>query len=212
MLANSLNYIHKPEDAIAFHPNQLIPVKIKISSLGDSFDLRVTETYPSQIKIYDSLTGQWITESPWAVNIHLEPNDTNTILYYAVTPDRAGTYTLQTEVGYIENGNYIFYQILNTDILVNKDTAIATSDIISALSSLSVSSKEREKLDNAIGYIRNVQDRIILSKQEIDQNIQDILKAEDSLLFLTSDDTSAVRLMIDELLKGWESRYYLELI
>jgi hypothetical protein len=98
VLKNSLNYIHKPisnPEGLPYIPDQLIPVEIKIKSLGGAFDLRITETYPADLKIYDPSTGKWITDNLWVINIHLEPDETEAILYYALIPDKAGKYTLQ---------------------------------------------------------------------------------------------------------------------
>ncbi|MEM7828011.1 MAG: carboxypeptidase regulatory-like domain-containing protein, partial [Candidatus Aenigmatarchaeota archaeon] len=208
LLKNSLDYVHKPI-VMPHIPSQLVPVEIKIKSLGGSFDLRITEIYPEEIKIYDPSMGQWITENPWIINIHLEPEEAKTILYYALTPDKAGTYTLQTEVGYIENDIYNFYQSLRSDIVVKKDTVTISGDIISALSVLSVSGEEKAKVDNAITHIQNVRDRVITTDTDIEQHIHDILKAIDSLSCITSVDISGIRLMMDELLMAWESIYYL---
>ena len=206
LLKNSLNYIHKPLNTDAFYPNQLIPVEIKIKSLGGVFDLRITETYAEGIRVYDPLSGKWITDNPWVINMHLEPNDTKTLLYYALTPDTAGTFTLQTEVGYMDNETYNFYQNISTDIVVAKDTRTITEDIITALNALTVSGQDRAKVNNAIGYIDNVKNRVIATHTDIEQNIHDILKAINSLLSVTSTDISDIRLMMDELLTVWENK------
>jgi len=212
LLKNSLNYIHKPisnPEGLPYMPNQLIPVEIKIKSLGGAFDLRITETYPADLKIYDPSTGKWITYNPWVINIHLEPDETEAILYYALIPDKAGKYTLQTEAAYIEDGTYNLYQRLETDIVVEKGAVTMTGDIIDALNTLSVSGQEKAKVDNAITFIRNVRDRIITNATDIEQNIHDILKAIDSLLYVTSIDISEIRLKMDELLMVWETKWSL---
>jgi hypothetical protein len=63
-------------------------------------------------------------------------------------------------------------------------------------------------VDNAIRNIQNVQNRVILTTTDIEQNIHDILKAIDFLLTVKSADITTVRLLIDELLMTWESRHY----
>jgi Tol biopolymer transport system component/flagellar hook assembly protein FlgD len=208
LIKNSIAYIHRPQDTTAFHPNQLIPVEIKIKSLGGAFDLRITETYPADLKIYDPFRGEWITENPWVINTYLNHYETKTILYYALTPDRTGTYTLKTEAGYIENGIYNFYQNLSIDIVVGKSSASTTADILTALKALPVSGKEKAKVNDAIKYIEDVQKRVIQKEEDIEKNIHDILKAIDALLSITGVDISSIRLMMDEILIEWESRYY----
>lgn len=211
IIKNSIAYIHRPMAASVVYPYQLVPVETKLRSLGSAFDLRITEAYSEGMKLYDPTTGKWITDNPWIVDIHLEPNEGKTMLYYALAPDKIGAYKLKTEIGYIMNGDYNFYQNINTDISVEKDTAAITSDIISALNLLSAPVKEKEEINNAIKYIEKTQNRTIVTKDDIEKNIHDLLKAVDSLLYVTSADISAIRLMIDKLLMTWESRYYLEL-
>lgn len=208
LLKNSLNYIHTPQATTGFYPGQLVPVEIKLKSLGGVFDLIVTETYPAEVEIYNPSTGHWITDNPWVINLHLEANGTKTVLYHVLTPDSRGTYPLQTEVGYMDNGTYNFYQSLSEEIYVGKDTSTMTNDIITALYSLSVSGQESSKVNNAIVYIHNVQSRVITSEMDIERNIDDILKAINSLLTVTSVDISALRLMMDDLLMVWEGKRY----
>ena len=208
LLRNSLSYIHNLADGTGFYPGQLIPVEIRLKSLGSAFDLSITETYPLGIEIYYPSTREWIADNPWMINLRLEANETKTIFYYVLTPDSPGTYALQTEVGYMDNGAYNFYQSVTTDIVVEKDTTAIGNDIISALGGLPVSGQEKSKIHNAVGYIHNVQNRVINSEMDIERNIDDLLKAIDSILTVTSVDISAIRLMMDYLLKTWEGRWY----
>jgi transcription termination factor NusB len=113
------------------------------------------------------------------------------------------------EAAYIEDGTYNLYQRLETDIVVEKGAVTMTGDIIDALNTLSVSGQEKAKVDNAITFIRNVRDRIITNATDIEQNIHDILKAIDSLLYVTSIDISEIRLKMDELLMIWETKWSL---
>lgn len=210
LLKNSINYIHTPqENSTVFYPGQLVPVEIKLKSLGGAFDLIVTETYPAEVEIYNPSTGQWIADNPWLGNLHLEPDEAKTIFYYALVPDRADTYILQTEVGYMDNGTYHFYQSLSTEILVETNTTAMLSDIITALNTLPVSGQEMAKVNNAIGYMNNVQNRVINTEIDVEKNIGDILKAIDSILSITTFDISQIRLMMDRLLKFWEGRWHL---
>ena len=212
LLKHTLQYIHRPISnpeglPYSFYPNQLVPMEITLKSLGAAFDLKLTETYPAGIKLYDPATKAWIADNPWMMNIRLEPDETKVILYYALTPDTAGTYTFQTEVGYLENGTYTPYQTLNTDITIAKDSATMTDGLLAALDALTVTGKDRKKLDHAGKYVRKVRDRTASSEEDIEKNIHDLLKAVKSLFEVTAD-ASGVRLMIDGLLEFWETRWY----
>jgi hypothetical protein len=208
ILKNSLFYIHTPADTDAFSPYRFVPVMLTLKSLGGAFDLRVRETYPEELKLYNPATGHWVTDRPWVFDIHLNADETKTILYDALTPDKPGTYTLQTEVGYLENGVYHFYQELSKDIVVGKDTIKMVGDIIEKLNALSVSRHDELSLNNAILHMERVQNRRVTTIKDIEQNIEDILKAIDSLISITSTDISETRLLIDGLIEVWETKWY----
>jgi hypothetical protein len=79
------------------------------------------ETYPAELDIYDPSACRWINDNPWTLNIHLNPNETKTVLYYVLLPEKTGAYALQTELGYMDGGTYTFDQDLRVDIIVDKN-------------------------------------------------------------------------------------------
>jgi len=218
IIKNSLSYMHKPIDTTTFHTNQLVPVEIEIKSLGGDFDLRITETYPAELKLYDPLallrigqsTGQQITENPWVIDLQIEPNKTKKVLYYALITDTSGTYTLLTEVSYSDDMSQEDKKTVRTDIKVDKDTKTMTDDIINELKTLAVSGMDKSRINKAIRYLKNIQKRVIVNDQDIEKNIHKILKAIDLLLSVKSADTSNIRLKLDGILNIWDTRYYLK--
>ncbi|MDA8105786.1 MAG: carboxypeptidase regulatory-like domain-containing protein [Nitrospiraceae bacterium] len=208
LLKNSLSHVHTPLDTAAIGPRQLVPVEITLTSLGAAFDLQLTESYPDALRLYDPVSGSWVADNPWIMNVPLEPGETKTVLYYALTPDEADTFSTQTEVGYIDGGVYNFYQTLTTDITAQKDIPTVTGDILSRLNALNLTGQQKAKADNAIKYIQNVQTRTITGMSDIEMNISDLLNAVDSLLFITDGDTTDIRLMMDSLLEYWEGAAY----
>ena len=172
-------------------------------------DLRITETYPKQWKLYDSISEKWITDRPWVVKMHLDPGGTRTILYEALTPDQAGTYTLKTDVEIKEAGTYLLFQSFTMDIVVDKDTKTVAGDIMAALKAFSVTGKkDKEYLKTAIRQMEDVQRREVVKKRDLEKNIDDILQAINSLLSITRNDVAEIRLMMDRLLKMWEGKWY----
>jgi hypothetical protein len=210
ILGNSLNTVHKPADMTAFYPEALVPAEITIKSLGGSFDLRLTETYPQGLKLYYPTDAEWITENPWTIDLTLSPEETRSILYYVLTPDVLGTYSLETEVGYMDNGVYTFYQDLEAEIAVAKDKVTMVNDAIAAIQALSLSGPDKAKAANALKYLENVRTRVITASDDMEASIADLLKAIESTLSITDADVSDIRLAIDDLLKTWEGAWYLE--
>lgn len=96
LLRHSLQYIHTPLNTAAFRPNQLLPVEITLKGLGASFDIRITETCPEAVRLYDPEFNEWLPASTWTRDLHLEPDSEKKIIYYALTPDRSGAYALNT--------------------------------------------------------------------------------------------------------------------
>lgn len=191
-------------------PNRFVPVETTIKSLGSAFDLKIAETYPAELKLFDPATGRWVTDVPWVTVKHLAPFEEINIPYYAMTPDRAGTYEVRGEVGYIDKGNYNFYQNLSSNIIVGRNMADLTFAIISDLDALSLTGQDRANADIAIRHMQNVQARAIVNRADTENNIADILKAIDCLLSITGADISGIRSNMDDLLRSWEARWFME--
>jgi len=213
LIKNSFTYVHKPLiSGSSFLPAQLIPVEVKIDSLGGAFDLKIRETYPPGIKVYDPVTNLWITDNPWMKDLHIDTNATEYFRYYAMTPDALGTYTLATDLGYMENNTFQLYKTTEVQITVgNYGSSVLPSSIITALKALKVNILEKLAINNAIQHIEAVKTRNANSmetKLTCQANIADILEAIEAVMVLKSCDTSEVRLMMDTLMQIYEGKYY----
>lgn len=208
LVKNSIQYIHRSLDRGAIQPNTLVPIQIEVKSLGGTFDVRITETYPEAIKLFDPVGKLWIAENPWTTDVHLEPDETKTVLIYALAPDSAGTHTLLAEVGYLDNDAYVPYQELATEVVVDKEISVLTEDILAAIEALPKTGKESKHFDHARKYIEKVQTRTVTSEPDRKKNIHDILKGVKELLKAETVDTTSVRLLIDELLLFYEADWY----
>jgi hypothetical protein len=158
-------------------------------------------------KLYDPSAG-CINDSLWTVETGLGRDVTETSPYYALTPDKAGTYTLKTEVGYIANGTYNFYQNLETDVVVTQDASQSAGEITDMLKALPASWRDSLKINKATQCISRVQSTAVSNKEDVERNISDILGAIDALDSVSSVDTSNIRLLMDSLMRTWEGRWY----
>jgi Tol biopolymer transport system component/flagellar hook assembly protein FlgD len=208
LIKNSITYVHKTADSAVFAPNQLALIELTIKSLGSAFDLRVTETYPADIRIYDMLGGKLITDNPWIWNDHIEAGGMMTRQYYAYTPDKAGVYTLDSEVAYKEGSNYVVYKNMPIDLRVEKDTKAICGDIITDLTALSVGKNDRSRIKVAIREITEVRNRSVKSAHDVEKNIKDILEAIEAVSSVTSANVSRIRLKMDRLLESCEADWY----
>jgi len=209
IIKKGLSLIHTPANTELFAPYQYVPIAITLKDLDGAIDLRITETYPQGIKIYDPYAGKWITDHPWQFDIHLDSEATETIFYYAFTPDQAGSHVLQTAIEYAEEGNYYPCQMPSVTLPIAQDAAQTAQQILAALDALQVSRYyDRAAIKLAMMFINNVKTRTVRSFFDAEKNIHDILKAVDAVLSIESADTSDIRLMMDELLKIWEAKAY----
>lgn len=214
LVKNSILYVHKPllSDS-AFLPYQLVPVQVKVESLGGIFDLKIKESYPSGISLYDPLTNQWVKENPWMQDMHIASNETQYFHYYALMPDVSGSYSLKTELGYMEQGVFKLYKEADVEISVGAfATAVLPDDIIKALKVLKVSILEKPLIYNAITHMELVKyrtNKLKETKLTIEANIYDILEATEAVMVIKSCDTMPVRLMMDMLMQVHEGKYYI---
>jgi hypothetical protein len=181
----------------------MVPIEVEIKSPGSAMDARIIETYPSEIKLFDPMTGKWIKDRPWVMDTRLEPGETETVFFYALAPDKAGVYILETEIRYLDNGIYHFSESLNKEIVVEEDSAQMVSDVIRALKSLTVLKKDKSELEDAIEHMERVQRQTVVTRRDIQRNVDDTTEALDFLLSITSADISEIRLMMDALLEVW---------
>jgi hypothetical protein len=189
---------------------QVVPINLTIKDLDTAAEAQITDVFPTVLPLYDPVMGQWITKSPWAFSIGLKAHQTETIRYYALVPDAAGTYVIATHVGFTTQGTVIPPYATNIEITVGKDAAAMTADIIDALNALSVSKKDRPMAQDAIKWLQQVQHGHYGKKGEFDQDIHAILQALDALMQIQGVDISEIRLMLDALLRVEEGRYYFQ--
>jgi hypothetical protein len=208
LLKNALVHVHKKLEAETFLPYQLVPIDLTIQGMDQAIEAQITEAFPPTMPLYDPATGKWITQSPWAFAIALAANQIETIRYYALMPDTAGTYVIETQVGFTAQGTVIPAYESNIEITVEKDAAALAADIIDALNGLSVSKKDRAMVQDAIKWLQQVQHGHHGKKEECEDDIHDILKAVDAVVQIGSADITQIRLMLDNLLRVEEGRCY----
>ncbi|MFH1675186.1 MAG: hypothetical protein ABIF87_17420, partial [Pseudomonadota bacterium] len=208
LIKDSIAYVHRSEATTVYAPYRFIPVELTVKSLGGSLDVQITETFPERLDLYCPILGEWITESPWTITMHLEPDETGTIAFYALAPDMPETYTLETEIGFLTGETYTFFENVSLDVEVGTDTATRMEDVIAELSALSIAHKEESKVKKVIKHLEKVQERTITTKKDIKKNIHDILKAIKYLFDIKSVDIADIRLMLDTLMRIEQGRYY----
>ncbi len=209
LIKGSISYTYGETDITSLAPGQFAALQVGLNSLGRDLQLRITESYPHDLKLYNPQTEGWITDNPWIFEIALASESTAGIPFYLLLPDKAGTYAIRTEVEYMDSGVYRLFRSLTDDITVAKDIASINSEVISALSHTAASGKEKAKIDEVIKYLTDVKDRSAAGSSDIEKNIADLLNAVDSLTGMADQDISNIRLLIDRMLTFWQGKWYM---
>jgi hypothetical protein len=130
--------------------------------------------------------------------------------YFALPSDVTGTYTIETDIAYMENGSYIPFQHLQAVFVIVHDAVAITGNVMASLNGLQTEGRQRAKINDAIRHVEYIQKRTVTCVRDMEKNIDDILKAIDALISLNNIDVSAIRLRLDILLRIWEGRFYLD--
>ncbi|MBI5640584.1 MAG: hypothetical protein HZA17_09180, partial [Nitrospirae bacterium] len=207
IIKKSIAYVHKSHDTKAFSPYALVPLELKLTGLERASELRIYETYPVEFKLYDPLEGKWLTGNTRIMNLHIAPDETKNILSYALMPDRPGTYTLQTDIGYIEDSAYVSLRKLTTQLSVKQDCKTMVSEVIGMLKALKVSGRDKAKVRAIIRQVEAISRGTAVTRNDIGRNITEMVNAVNSLLALDNAGIDEIRLIMDSLIKAWAGQY-----
>lgn len=205
LIRQSLSYVHGPGDQHIPQPGVFVPAAITFRSHGPGFDLKVSQAFSPALRLLDPAAPAWVDTNPWSVFLHVNPGEARSIRWYALIPDRADVFTLRTDVEILQNGQYTPYSTTAADFVVGHDLQALSTAVLALLQTMTPSADPA--VLQAIKYVRAVQSRSALLRSEMSRNISDILTAINWLLQADSDVTT-VRQKLDQLLRGWESRYY----
>ncbi len=123
LIKDSVSYTHGETDIKSLAPGQFAPLQVGLTSLGKDLQLRITESYPQDLKLYNPQTEGWIADNQWISDITLASGSTTGVPFYLLAPDKAGTYTIRTDVEYMDGGVYRLFRSLTDDVTVDKDMA-----------------------------------------------------------------------------------------
>jgi hypothetical protein len=205
LVRNALSYIHTKADSP--RPGFLVPVDLTFRSHGGPFDLRVSRTYSRQLRLLDPAVHSWVPSNPWLTRLRIGHGESKLMRYYVLMPDQGGTFTIRTDTENLATGRPGLFGTVLSEFTVAADLRTTASQILNQLQALDPSNNYAVSM--AIQSVVSLQKRTVMTKKEIAQNIRDILTAI-AWLLQAEMEIDDIRLKLDELLKGWVSRYYLE--
>ncbi len=219
LLINSINQVRPGEQTSGALAN--LPIRIKLDNSTEPVDLRIKEYLP------DSTTADSVTPASLVVDgtitweKSLEAGEKGLFGYYLNVPDLAGSYRTRTEILYSNLGEYRPYGSYSLTLTVPiagvdqlKSTIAGLDALHAGLQDTAPDHHDRKSEDRDVGHIvqairelSNI-DAPASDRKTAGRNIERISKAIEEIRKLTLD-TTEIRLRLDELLRIWETRWYL---
>jgi hypothetical protein len=208
LIGDAIGYIHRPADPEGYPPYRLAPFTTRLKSLGGSFQVRLTDYYDSGLTLFDPTTRSWIGDNPKLTEVFLDVDQELDITNFALLPEEAGAYPITTEVGLVIDDEYAYFDTVYHELQSEPAARELVQDIDDELSALQGMVKRSGSVKNAIRHFNKVHDRQVLERNDIEKNIHDIEKAIAALLSEEIVDVSTARMMLAELLRVEQVRWY----
>lgn len=210
VLTMAIADVHVPRTTEVYRPYQLVPTSINLHSLGGAFDLRLTESYSPELRLFDPLVGVWLIDNPQITETTLGADEQKNLSSYVLLPDQPGKFFVTTEIGFIFGGEYSFFDSRLTEFAVQVSAQGLLQEIITEIQALGGSKTEKVKIKNALVSLQRLEIGPDSDRSASEKNITNIEQAINALLELNRGEIDPIRLKLDELLKIEQSRWYLQ--
>lgn len=205
----------------------IMPITIKIQSLGTAATLKIEEQLPPNAMIITDSTAIRTGDAlSWAINI--AANATKELTYYLIAPDAANI-TLNTGIYYLSTStsSYELYDTIELKIDIKNSIVQIATAAIEKLNSLTLTDKKAEEdkteIINILAELQNQtipadkkdankiwEEAIKKTLKAIDEliDIKEQLQKSSSLDINTEKTLTEIRLLLDELLMFAEIKWY----
>jgi len=198
LLRSAVGYVAPTRiDSIPAAP---LPVELTLRSLGEQFDLKVTETVDAALPIIRTWPQGTAEQQTITWKRHLGSNETGKFSFVIGLPEESGTFALSSDVSYLRNGSYEIYKTYPLVVKADKGLVALKTDILVSLQGLAVPGEDAARLDKVLGRYAELIDKPIFTERQVEEAIKELLKLTDDLRQLRVDSTAA-RLDLDRLLR-----------
>jgi prenyltransferase beta subunit len=119
LLRSGLVFVHNTEEDEEIYPYEFIGHQIDLENMAEeTVSLRLDITLSPLLGLYDPLSGMWIDDNPWQNELNVPALETTRVIYYAFTPDLAGTYSLDADILFRDGLEYTLLESIHKDITV----------------------------------------------------------------------------------------------
>lgn len=209
LLASVVRQIHSPVTSTSFNPGQLVPVELTVQARADNLTLRIDESYPGEVRLYELPSKQLIPSNPWSTEFSLLMDQKRTFQYYALLPEKKGSYVVDSGVSFVSDGQWREYGAFPLDLSVPQDAAEILDAVAVELSGLHPTNNQ-EVMDVAAARasLEKIPRQPRYTAVELDAIIHELLKAVDAIIDIETVDTEQVRKELDRLLAVYEAKWY----
>lgn len=209
LLTNTFRHIHQLTSIVFYGPGQLVPVELTMKSLSEEFSLRISESYPARVRLFDSASNQWIADNPWNSTLLLRPDEKKTMLYYAQLPVEKGGNILESSISNSVDGIWDEIGRYEIELPISSDTAESIDIVGMQLANLyPFTNQENANLSTARTAMSKVTIQATYTSSELDEIIHELLKAIGAVVDIHTVDTVPIRRELDRLLESFAGRWY----
>jgi len=185
-----------------------VPLRISLENSAEPVDARIVETIPARATADTTIPEGSIQNPSVTWQKHIAAGETVRFGFYLNLPDRAGDYTTITEIAYGNNGSFVPYGQYPFTLNIRYSSEELLYEVITDLINITtLNIDDAERIDKAMDALLQV-NRQASNIKEKEDNLRQILKAADEVRSI-SIDALTIRLKLDELLRIWETKWYI---
>ncbi|MCK4644582.1 hypothetical protein KAU32_13225 [bacterium] len=204
ILENALEYA-RPETHESIVPG-ITAIRTEITPSIIGLDIRLNEILPAGVDVINILPDGTVDGTLISWIDRLETGQSGEYYIFMNIPEFLPELTISAELSYLTNG--IWWQmspyLINVEIAYPDGMSAMREDALALLNDLSVDRKEEHLVENALKSLDKLQETVV-SSEDKEKNILEILKAINSIREITSADTGGILDIMGTILLYYEA-------
>ncbi len=201
LLRDSLGHVHNT-DTDKIYPYEFIGHRIELANMAEeTVTLRLDIARSPELALYDPVTGIWREDNPWQIELDVPALETASVLYYLLTPDTAGTYTVDIDILFKDGTEYTLFETVHKDITVDNTIEGLIEAVLAALPSI----QDREDAGEIQEHLEAVRARYTGSQREVGRAVHECLGA---IAHARKGQYEDIRVKLDDLLLSLEGLWF----
>jgi Mg-chelatase subunit ChlD len=192
-----------PQDSSSA-PGEVQMVEVRVKANGGPFDVQITERVSEGVHVIDSMDFTR-KDDQWMWRKTMEPDEEVVLHYLLVNPQEAGVYSLKTENGLWDEGEYFPFEAKELKLGISQSEELLLLEAIDELDSSSIKGKGTLKklsviFKRFIVYPPTAKAELEFAMDEISKNLH---------LLANEANQDSLRWRLEEVLSLYQSEWYM---